>query len=129
MSELDEYTLAHVWGHMGTHDSDELKKEIKELLGVLEWSQRQLARELYMDEFDDDDAVELRKYEERVRKALSRSKNQTELLYGYLCFIKNHYAFRKTRLISNAYQKPDVLSREQFEMMKAVSKLIDEKLG
>ncbi|MDN3616886.1 hypothetical protein ACFFUS_09950 [Vibrio gallaecicus] len=81
-----------------------------------------------MDEFEDDDEVEIKRYEERVKKELSRSTTQVELLSGYLCFIKSHNVFIKTRLISNAYYPSDILNDEQLAVMKNFSEIIDMKL-
>ena len=109
-------------------DINDLQQEIKSLLKIVGWSQKKLARELYMDEFEDDDEVEIKRREEKLKKALSRTTTQIELLSSYLCFIKNHNAFIKKRFISNVYYPSDVLNKEQISGLKSFSEMIDMKL-
>lgn len=109
-------------------DISETQCEIKALLALLGWSQKKLARELFMDEFEYDDELELRRYEEKVKKALSRPTTKIELLQGYLNFVKAHPAFSKKRLVLNSFNPRDCLDNEQLNLMKEFSNLVDKKI-
>ncbi|MBF4312868.1 hypothetical protein EAY03_24195, partial [Vibrio anguillarum] len=99
----------------------EIQNEIKSLLDLLGWSQKKLARELYVEEFEYDDELEIRRYEEKVKKALSRSTTKVELLRGYLNFINSHPTFSKKRLVLNNFHSRECLSDEQLKTMKEFS--------
>ncbi|MPW35212.1 hypothetical protein [Vibrio sp. B1Z05] len=109
-------------------DISETQREIKALLDLLGWSQKKLARELYMDEFEDDDELEIKRYEEKVKKALSRPTTKIELLRGYSNFIGKHPAFSKKRLVLNSFHPRECLNNEQLNVMKEFSKLVDKKI-
>ncbi|WP_262507208.1 hypothetical protein [Vibrio vulnificus] len=109
-------------------DIKEAQDEIKILISLLGWSQKKLARELYMEEFEDDDELEIKRYEEKVKKALYRGTTKVELLEGYLNFITNHPTFSKKRLVLNHFHSRECLSNEQFAVMKEFSSLVDKKI-
>ncbi|EGR0394887.1 hypothetical protein OC506_20440 [Vibrio vulnificus] len=106
----------------------EAQNEIRELISLLGWSQKRLARELYMEEFDDDDELEIQRYEEKIKKALSRATTKLELLKGYLNFITSHPTFSKKRLVLNHFHSRECLSAEQLKVMEEFSSLVDKKI-
>ncbi|PSU34567.1 hypothetical protein C9I99_05505 [Photobacterium lutimaris] len=129
VSKSDIDNLEQCIGTFGDKmDVIEIQSEIKSQLDLLGWSQKKLARELYMDEFEYDDELEIRRYEERVKKALSRSTTKFELLRGYLNFIRSHPTFCKQRLVANTFQPRECLTSEQLDVMKEFSSSVDKKI-
>ncbi|MFL0806094.1 MAG: hypothetical protein K6L60_02265 [Oceanobacter sp.] len=108
---------------MGTQ---ELQEKIKKLLGRLKWSQKRLGRELYYAKYDDDDAVEISRYEEKAKKDLVRKSTKPEMLQSYLDIIIKHDEFQKLDLIIPTYQKNGVLSDNMESGMCSISKLVSK---
>lgn len=106
---------------MGT---TELQKKIKSLLGKLKWSQKRLGREFYYAKYDDDDAVEINRYEEKVKKDLIRKSTSPEVLQSYLDIIVRHDEFQKLDIMIPTYHRTGVLSDPMENGMKNISKLI-----
>jgi hypothetical protein len=106
---------------MGT---DELQSEIKRLIAKLKWSQKRLGREFYTAKYDDDDYVEIRRHEEKVKKDLSRPSTNPELLMSYLEVIYLHQEFKKLDIVLPYYRKSGVLSDEMEKEMMKISKSI-----
>ena len=104
----------------------ELQKEIKSLLGKLNWSQKRLGRELYTAKSDYDDDDEIRRHEENVKKHLSRSSVDPELLQCYLDVISQHSEFKNLDIIIPQYQKSPILSETMEQGMNDISKLISK---
>ena len=102
----------------------ELQDEIKKILAKLKWSQRRLGREFYIakHEYDDDD--EIRRYEEKVKKDLTRKSTKPELLNSYLEIIAQHNEFKNLDVVIFSYHKSGVLSDTMEEGMNDISKLI-----
>lgn len=108
---------------MGT---TELQKEIKSLLAKLKWSQKRLGREFYIAKHDYDDDVEIMRYEEKVKKDLSRKSIKPELLISYLEVISLHKEFQNLNVVIPSYYKLGVLSETMEVGMSKMSKLIGE---
>ncbi|MBK1874465.1 hypothetical protein FE848_14665 [Marinobacter sp. 1-3A] len=104
----------------------ELQEEIKKMLGKLKWSQKRLGRELYYVKHDDDDALEISRYEEKAKKDLVRKSTKPEVLQSYLDIIVKHDEFQKLDLIIPAYQKFGVLSDNMESGMYSISKLVSK---
>lgn len=108
---------------MGT---GELQEEIKRLLGNLKWSQKRLGREFYYLKHDDDDSAEISRYEERVKKDLSRKSTSPKVLQSYLDLIVQHNEFEKLDIIVPIYQQSGCLSEGMERGMVKISKIISE---
>lgn len=106
----------------------ELQQEIKALLAKLNWSQKRLAREVYFAKYDDEDDAEINRFEEKLKKDLSRKTTKSELLESYLTVITQHRDFEKLDLIMPSYHPSDVLSREMQKEMYGISKQINQLL-
>lgn len=104
----------------------ELQEEIKSLLGKLKWSQKRLGRELYYAKYDDDDAVEISRSEEKAKKDLSRKSTKPEVLQSYLDVIVQHNEFKKLDIVVPVYQKSGALSEDVERGMLQISKVISE---
>lgn len=113
---------------MGTMDTLELQKEIKKIIGRLGWSQKRLGREVYTATFDDDDFEEITKYEERLKKDLSRKTTNPDRLRKYLEIISQHREFEKLDIVSPIYLSNNVLSETMQKGMMDISKEIDKML-
>lgn len=111
---------------MGT---TEFQEEIKRLLGKLKWSQKRLGRELYYAKYDDDDVVEIRRHEEKVKKDLIRKSTKTEVLQSYMDIIVNHDEFQKLDLMVPTYQKNGVLSERMESGMNNISRLVGDLIS
>jgi hypothetical protein len=108
---------------MGT---EELQKEIKRLLGKLKWSQKRLGREFYYLKHDDDDPVEISRYEEKAKKDLLRKSTSPNVLQSYLDLIVQHNEFKKLDIIIPIYQQSGFLSEGIERGMVKISKIISE---
>lgn len=109
---------------MGTEKIDDLQSEIKTLIKRLDWSQKRLAREIYCSLHDDDDVLEIRRMEEKVKKSLSRPTTSHELLEQYYQVVVNHPEFQKSQQIDPCYLSIGVLDSQSEKKMKDISKLI-----
>ncbi|WP_122670350.1 hypothetical protein [Pseudomonas viridiflava] len=116
---------------MGT-DTQRLQDEIKGLIKQLGWSQKRFARELQA--MDDDDAdrwatgeEETSRYEERVKKQLTRPTVAPELLRRYLQQLQSHEAFANLDVIVPYFEADDSLPRELLEGMTKISAMLDDE--
>lgn len=109
----------------------ELQKEIKIILAKLDWSQKRLGREVYMAKFDHDNDDEIRQYEEKIKKDLSRPTTKPELLNSYLDIISQHRDFEKLDVVLPTYYKSDILEgpveKGLGDISKMVSQLVEEE--
>ncbi|REL26204.1 hypothetical protein DXX93_06140 [Thalassotalea euphylliae] len=108
---------------MGT---EELQHEIKSLLAKLNWSQKRLGSEVYLAKYDDEDEYEIKRYEEKVKKDLSRRTTKPELLMSYLEIISQHNELKKLDLIVPSYCRSGLLSNTIENGMSDISKLISK---
>jgi hypothetical protein len=102
----------------------ELQNEIKSLIAKLKWSQKRLGREFCIAIHDYDNDDEIRRYEEKVKKDLSRSTTKPELLLSYLEVISQHSEFENLDLVIPFYRKSGVLSDVTEKGMNSISKSI-----
>lgn len=111
-------------------EAEDLKKEIKILLGKLNWSLPKLAEVIYVEKFDDDEAqdeaIAIKKFESKLKKQLSRKTTKAELLQEYLVIISNHADFSKLGLIMPYYTKSKKLSNTMEVGMQSISKLVTD---
>ncbi|TEW52651.1 hypothetical protein [Psychromonas algicola] len=106
----------------------ELQNEIKKIIGELGWSQKRLGREIYIATFDDDNDDEIKKFEEKIKKDLSRKTIAPQKLKGYLEIISRHHEFEKLDIILPIYKKSHVLSNTIQTGMMKISKEIHKNL-
>ena len=104
----------------------ELQDEIKGILATLKWSQKRLGREFYIAQHDYDDDDEIRRYEEKVKKDLSRKTTKPELLIKYLEIISQHNEFKNLNVVIPCYVKSGSLSDEIESGMLSISKEIND---
>jgi len=112
---------------MGTK---ELQEEIKRLLNKLKWSQKRLGRELYFAKHEyEDDNLELKRYEEKVKKDLTRKTTKIGVLETYLDLISQHNEFKNIGFEIPTYMSSGVLGDEMEIEMEKISKLASELIA
>lgn len=116
---------------MGT-ETQRLQDEIKSLIKQLGWSQKRFARELQA--MDDDDPErwttgeeETSRYEERVKKQLTRPTVAPELLRRYLQQLQSHEAFANLDVMVPYFEADASLPRELLEGMRKISAMLDDQ--
>jgi hypothetical protein len=113
---------------MGTTETTELKNCILDLLERLGWSQKRLAKEIYWATYDDDDPVELKRHEERLKKELQRSSTKPERLKEYIKIISQHHEFTKLDIVRPQYVPMPECDPDLDLAMKNISMEISDKL-
>lgn len=110
---------------MGT---EQLQQEIKRLIKQLGWSQKRFARELLAmtDEGDLVNEEEVRQFEERVKKHLSRSATNPELLQRYLHQFQQHDAFNNLKVVVPYFVPTEGFNQEFVKGMQAISMKLNE---
>jgi hypothetical protein len=115
---------------MGT-ETLRLQDEIKSLIKTLGWSQKRFARELQaMDDDADSWTVgeeETSRYEERVKKQLTRPTVAPELLRRYLQQLQSHEAFANLDVIVPYFEADASLPQELLEGMRKISTMLDDQ--
>lgn len=116
---------------MGTEKIKHLQSEIKKTVKNLGWSQNRLGREVYFSLYEDDDETEINRMVEKVKKHLSRSTTNYEILDQYLSVIANHPEYIKSQRVIPYYVSLDELEPQLEQEMKIISKsvtrLVEEK--
>jgi len=92
------------------------------------WSQNRLAREIYVATYEYDDDDEINKFEERLKKELSRKTTKSERLLQYLSIITRHNEFKNLDVIAPSYIKGKSLSDKLSNGLKALSRKISKDL-
>ena len=113
---------------MGTNRTKSLQTEIKEYLVKLNWSQKRFAREWYAEHFDINHDDEIKNFEEKVKKDLSRATVKPELLLAYRDFITQSDQFKKLDLVYHPYISNSTLSQGIESGMAAISQNIEKLL-
>jgi len=90
---------------------------------------KRLGREIYIATFDDDNDDEIKKFEENIKKDLSRKTIAPQKLKGYLKIISRHHEFKKLDIIIPIYQKSNLLSEDLQKGMLNISKAINKDLN
>ena len=115
---------------MGTNSSEAIRNDIHRILGLLGWSERRMAREIYYacNEVDNED--EIRQFEEKIRKSLQRKTTKPETLSGYLSIIMKNQSVIDIDIVKLDYipiAESD-LNTDALEELKKISRELDKKL-
>lgn len=97
---------------MGTTETRDLQIVIKNLSSRVGWSQNQLARHLYCALNDDDNEIDMRRFEERLKKELSRETTNPERLRCYLEVMRHLPDIHKANLVIPLFHSTKLLNRE-----------------
>lgn len=112
---------------MGTQTTQELQQIIKQLCSRVGWSQKRLAREIFYELNDVEDDEEMQRFEESLKKVLSRPKTKPELLQYYLDVMRNIPAVQRADLILPQYVSTNLLDPELEKALIQVSKSITKE--
>jgi len=101
-----------------------LQKELKNIIAQLGWSQKRLAREIYMSENEVDNDDEIIRFEEKLKKELTRTTTKPQRLSHYLDIISRHSDFEKLDIIVPRYYSSGILSEELEAGILSISRSI-----
>lgn len=116
---------------MGTDGEVEKKrKDLKDLIDRLGWSQPEAAAKIYASRNEEDDADALRKFQEKFKKDLNRSEN-IELLEGYMrtIFDLPDRVVKSAGLVKLVYVSTGTLDEAVEREMKKISEEIARRLS
>jgi ribosome-binding protein aMBF1 (putative translation factor) len=106
---------------MGTERTRDLQQIIEDLIARVGWSRKALARQLHWELNDTDDEDELKRFEERLKKELTRSTTKPELLEHYLDVIRQLHECEKAGLVVPQYIGSKHLDSEIEEALRNIS--------
>jgi predicted RNase H-like nuclease (RuvC/YqgF family) len=106
---------------MGTERTRDLQQIIEDLIARVGWSRKALARQLHWELNDTDDEDELKRFEERLKKELTRSTTKPELLEHYLDVIRQLPECEKAGLVVPQYIGSKHLDSEIEEALRNIS--------
>ena len=114
---------------MGTKaETIQLQRKIKQLIYELGWTQNLLAEKIYNEEHDTDNDDELRCFQERFKKELSRDTTKPERLKKYLSIIPDLPGAEGINLVSNKFVPTGAISDALVAGLKAISNEIDSEI-
>lgn len=115
-------------GQMGTERTLELQKAIESLIARVGWSRKALARQLHWELNDTDDEGELKRFEERLKKELTRPTTKPELLERYLDVLRQLPDVEKAGLVVPQYVAPKRMDPDVKAALLDLSKDLSESL-
>ncbi|MBN8239886.1 hypothetical protein JF541_12050 [Marinobacter hydrocarbonoclasticus] len=107
---------------MGTERTLELQKAIESLIARVGWSRKALARQLHWELNDTDDDYELKRFEERLKKELTRPTTKPELLERYLDVLRQLPDVERSGLVVPQYVATKHLDPDVEAVLKEFSK-------
>lgn len=113
---------------MGTERTLELQRIIKSLIARAGWSRKSLARQLHWELSDTDDEEELKRFEERLKKELTRPTTKPERLEHYLDIIRHLPEIEKANLVIPQYTTSKRLDPELEGALLDFSKDLSQSL-
>lgn len=109
-------------------DTHELQKTIKELAKKYGWTQRQLAKELYVELYEDDDDGASDKFEETLRKQLNRTTTNPATLQAYLDIMIQDSKFKSLHMTIPKPLLTSILDKDIIDGLTHISRIITQKL-
>lgn len=106
-------------------NTKDLQTEIKLMIGKLKWTQKRLAREIYTETHEYDNDIEIGRFEESLKKDLSRESTKPERLMEYIKIISRHDEFKRLDIIVPIYISTETLSPLMKDEMKRISSCIN----
>lgn len=106
-------------------NTKELQSEIKSMIGKLKWTQKRLAREIYIETHEYDNDIEIVRFEESLKKDLYRDSTKPERLMEYIKIISRHEDFKKLEVVVPVYVSTETLSPLMKDGMKNISSSIN----
>lgn len=109
----------------------EKQSQIKECLSKIGWSQKKFARIYYCHIHDTDIEEEIKQFEEKIKKQLSRPTTSIKLLEQYLCFLYSQEEVKKIDLVTHfnhsEFDFDSSFGMKMYEISKMLSKKISSK--
>jgi len=113
---------------MGTERTRELQKAIESLIARVGWSRKALARQLHWELTDTDDEEDLKRFEERLKKELTRPTTKPELLEHYLDVLRQLPDVEKAGLVVPQYVATKHLDPDVESVLMDLSKDLSQSL-
>lgn len=113
---------------MGTERTKELQQAIHSIIDRVGWSRKALARQLHWELHDTDDDEEIRLFEERLKKELTRPTTKPELLEYYLDVLRRLPEVERADLVAPQYMPSTRLGAGIESALKDLSKGLSESL-
>lgn len=111
---------------MGTERTKELQNIIHSIIDRIGWSRKALARQLHWELHDSDNDNEIRQFEERLKKELTRPTTKPELLEYYLDVLRRLPEIERSELVVPQYLGSKRLSPEMEGILTGISKSISK---
>ncbi len=113
---------------MGTERTLELQKAIESVIARVGWSRKVLARQLYWELNDTDNPEEIKRFEERLKKELTRATTKPELLEHYLDVLRQLPDVEKAGLVVPQYVATKHLDPDVESILMNLSKDLSKSL-
>ena len=113
---------------MGTERTKELQQTIHSIIDRVGWSRKALARQLHWELHDTDDDEEIRLFEERLKKELTRPTTKPELLEYYLDVLRRLPEVERADLVAPQYIPTKRLGSEIEGALRGLSRQLSESL-
>lgn len=104
------------------------REELKKSMSELGWSTPRLAKEVYIDQNEDDDQAEISKLAGNIKKELQRKTTKPERFEEYLKVIQAHPDFKRLGKIVPVYVPSNALPPEIEQAMAKISKQLSTDL-
>ncbi|NAW86973.1 hypothetical protein [Photobacterium halotolerans] len=104
------------------------KENLEKTLKLLGWSRKRLAREVYVELYDNDNPKEMLNFEGKVKKEFQRATTKQEKFEFYMKIISNHREFKTLDLVFPNYQSSSLLSNALVEGLSLISKQISDDM-
>lgn len=115
---------------MGTKlETRELQRQLKDISASVGWSQNKLARVLYNELYAMDDEEGVRRFQERLKKALQRDSTKPEKLEQYLTIAHRCQTAQKQQEHFRRPEKVGYISETMSIEMKRITAEIDLQLA
>lgn len=111
---------------MNTREAQNLIRTLSDKLG---WSQAKLAKELYVELYDEDDDAEITRFTEKLKKQLVRSSTPVDRLKTYINIIRRHPDLEKIDLVAGHHvPTPGLLPKNLEKGLMDISKKLTQRL-
>lgn len=113
---------------MGTERTLEFQKAIESLIARVGWSRKALARQLHWELNDTDNPEEIKRFEERLKKELTRPTTRPEVLKRYIDVLRQLPDVEKAGLVVPQYVTARHLNSDIESVLMDLSKDLSQSL-
>jgi hypothetical protein len=104
------------------------QEKLKFWISKFGWSQNEFARSFYVANNETDVETEIKSFEEKFKKHLSRTTTKEEIIDKYLDFIYSSDEFKKIGFIKPQNQSHHEFTFDFSQKMKKISKKIHDNI-